>query len=424
MSKRNVPDKATDFDDELDVPTYRGDAATPKGRDTAGTAKDNSNNETVSFAKPSKARKVAKPESAKKADKAAATGSVAEADKADTTSVKKADKAAAAGTAAKKDKADPAEAKTSIFERAGRAQPQEIKPSAPKPSAKPEPTEVMSAGSDNARTEQYSDAPQRDYGSAQTTQFDTPSDNADADFAPRAGAATAGAATGGAAAYASADANRAQMDPAYAQDPALQDEPVETEEEREARLAEEQRLAEEKEGYRNYGRRGTLDFGLLLVRLGAGIYLLLAGLATFFTLGGGEGVSGLEAEFGAYAWATQLAIAVPVMQLVAGAFLILGLLTPVAAMVGLVVTGFTALHELFISGAGLDIFAWPESVWLSVVLFVIAVALQFSGPGFIALDFKQSWARRPLASSWIFIIVGVAVLVALWWFGAAVNPLP
>ncbi|MBS5998514.1 MAG: DoxX family protein, partial [Corynebacterium sp.] len=73
--------------------------------------------------------------------------------------------------------------------------------------------------------------------------------------------------------------------------------------------------------------------------------------------------------------------------------------------------------------AGLDVFSWPESVWLSLVLFVIAVGLQFTGPGFISLDFKRSWARRPLGASWIFVLIGVAILAALWFFGAGVNPL-
>ena len=111
------------------------------------------------------------------------------------------------------------------------------------------------------------------------------------------------------------------------------------------------------------------------------------------------------------------------MQLIAGVFLLLGLITPLAAMLGLVVTGFTAVHELAQAGAGLDVFSWPDSVWLSLVLFVIAVGLQFTGPGFISLDFKRSWARRPLGTSWVFVLIGVAILVGLWFFGAGVNPL-
>ena len=180
---------------------------------------------------------------------------------------------------------------------------------------------------------------------------------------------------------------------------------------------------EEKEGYHRYGRRGTIDFGLLFIRIALSAYLIIAGAKTFFELGDSQGLSGLEGDFANYAWDTALSIAVPTMQLIAGVFLLLGLITPLAAMLGLVVTGFSAVHELAQAGAGLDVFSWPDSVWLSLVLFVIAVGLQFTGPGFISLDFKRSWARRPLGTSWVFVLIGVAILVALWFFGAGVNPL-
>ena len=170
-------------------------------------------------------------------------------------------------------------------------------------------------------------------------------------------------------------------------------------------------------------KRGTIDFGLLLVRLGLGVYLILAGLRPLLQLGDSAGLSEVTEQFAGYPWADILGVGVPVAQLVAGAFLVLGLLTPVAAMLATVVTGFTALHALAVSGAGLNVFNWSESVWLSVVSFVIALGVQFTGPGVISLDFGRSWARRPLASSWVFIVLGLAALGAIWWFGAGVNPL-
>ena len=60
---------------------------------------------------------------------------------------------------------------------------------------------------------------------------------------------------------------------------------------------------------------------------------------------------------------------------------------------------------------------------LSIVMLGISRALQFTGPGLVSLDFGRSWARRPLVSSWIFILLAIAGAVALWWFGAGVNPL-
>ena len=169
-------------------------------------------------------------------------------------------------------------------------------------------------------------------------------------------------------------------------------------------------------------RRGTIDLGIFIIRVGLAAWLILESIATFFNLGGSEGLAGLEAEFAGYAFPGILALAVPTAQLAAGLFLLFGLVTPLFAAVATVVTGFTALHALASSGAGLNVFAWPEGVWLSVILLVISVALQFTGPGLYSLDFGRRWARRPLASSWIFIVLAIAGVVAVWWFGTGINP--
>lgn len=277
--------------------------------------------------------------------------------------------------------------KPGLFERAGRAKPQEIKPSQARQD-RPE-TEVMSYCSANEAARQQSGA------SEETVAFAQPESATPVSAEEESALATADAPEEGAAS-------------------------AETTEEREARLQAEQ---EEKEGYHRYGLRGTIDFGLLFIRIALSAYLIIAGAKTFFELGDSQGLSGLEGDFANYAWDTALSIAVPTMQLIAGVFLLLGLITPLAAMLGLVVTGFSAVHELAQTDAGLDVFSWPDSVWLSLVLFVIAVGLQFTGPGFISLDFKRSWARRPLGTSWVFVLIGVAILVALWFFGAGVNPL-
>lgn len=170
-------------------------------------------------------------------------------------------------------------------------------------------------------------------------------------------------------------------------------------------------------------RRGTIDFGLLIVRLLLSGWLILEAVGTFFRLGGNPGLSGLEADYASYLAPAGLAVIIPSLQLAAGVFLLLGLITPLFAMAATIATSFTALHALTTSGAGPNIFAWPETVWLSIVLLGLSLALQFTGPGFISLDYGRSWARRPLVSSWIFVLLAVAGGVALWWFGAGVNPL-
>lgn len=170
-------------------------------------------------------------------------------------------------------------------------------------------------------------------------------------------------------------------------------------------------------------RRGTTDLGLLLLRILAGGFLILTSVATFFRLGGDEGLAGLERAFSAYAYGDILAIALPTAQLAAGVFLLLGLITPVAAMVATVATGFMALHALASEGAGVNVFGWPDTVWLGVILLGLSVVLQFTGPGLYSFDTSRSWARRPLASSWIFIILGIVALIAVWIFGTGMNPL-
>ena len=271
-----------------------------------------------------------------------------------------------------------------VFARAGRAEPQEIRPQNQEAAE----TEVLSNPAASGTTQEES---QRSTGE-ETAVLDPASYGA----APAAATQTEGIAP-----------ENAGLTP-------------EEQAEQERKLQQEQ---EDKEGYKRYGRRGTIDFGLFFVRLAVSAYLIVAGVATFFSLGDGSGVSVLESDYSQYAWGDSFALAVPTVQLIAGAFLLLGLISPLAAMLGLVVTGFSALHELTQSGAGLQVFDWPDSVWLSLVLFVIAIGLQFTGPGFISLDFGRSWARRPLGTSWVFVVVGIAILVAVWFFGAAINPI-
>ncbi len=165
-------------------------------------------------------------------------------------------------------------------------------------------------------------------------------------------------------------------------------------------------------------RRGTIDLGLLLLRLLLGGFLILDSVKVFFRLGGSEGINGLEDAFRSYPAGDVLAVVLPTLELAAGVFLLLGLLLPVAAMVATAVTGFLAAHAVVQSGQAASVFNWDPSVWLAVMLVGASLVVQFTGPGFYAVDAGRSWARRPLASSWIFAVLGIAAAVLLWWFGA------
>ncbi|AWB83866.1 DoxX family protein [Corynebacterium liangguodongii] len=169
-------------------------------------------------------------------------------------------------------------------------------------------------------------------------------------------------------------------------------------------------------------RRGTIDLGLLILRLVLGGYLAFHATATFFRLGASDGVTGLENAFSGYAFGDALAVVVPTLELAAGVFIVLGLVTPAAAMVAIAVTGFYAAHSAAASGAGINALMWDANVWLPVVLLGLALAQQFTGPGFYAVDAGRGWARRPLASSWIFAVLGIAAAGLMWWFGTGINP--
>ena len=170
-------------------------------------------------------------------------------------------------------------------------------------------------------------------------------------------------------------------------------------------------------------RRGTIDLGLFLLRIALSAWLIIQATGTFFTLGSHEGIAGLESDFAAYNQAHLVAIAVPSVQLAAGIFLLLGLLAPVAAMLAWIVTGFLVVHELAQAQTGLNVFNGEETLWVPVMAAVLALVVQFTGPGLYALDGARGWARRPLASSWLFMILGIAAVVVAWWLLAGTNPL-
>lgn len=169
-------------------------------------------------------------------------------------------------------------------------------------------------------------------------------------------------------------------------------------------------------------RRGTTDLGLLLQRLALGAMLIIHSVGTFFRLGGNQGISGLESAYADYPYGNGLAVVVPTLELAAGVFLVLGLLTPVAALVAIAVTGFLALHAFHTQSAGFDIFAWTPETWAPVMLFAASLVVQFAGPGRYGIDASRGWAKRPLVSSWVGALIGLAAAGLMWWFGTEINP--
>jgi len=170
-------------------------------------------------------------------------------------------------------------------------------------------------------------------------------------------------------------------------------------------------------------RRGTLDLGLLLLRAVVGVLLGLRGVQTLFTVGGDPGIDTLEQVLGGYDAAAVLALALPVAELVGGALLLLGLLTPFGGAVAVVSAGFMALHFLASSAAG----HWPYQLDVNAqawgFLALGGLVLILTGPGRYAVDGSRGWATRPRLSAWLFAVIGVAGAAALWILVGGGNPL-
>ncbi|MBM7460269.1 DoxX family protein [Rhodococcus coprophilus] len=165
-------------------------------------------------------------------------------------------------------------------------------------------------------------------------------------------------------------------------------------------------------------RRGTLDLGLLILRLVVGATLIAHGLQKLVGLWGGPGLDGFEQllrEAG-YQQPRILAIAGAVGETAAGALLVLGLLTPLAAaaVVAIMINAVLYKHNL---EPGVQYFASERSGFeYEVLLAATAVALTLTGPGRIAADGPRKWATRPFLGSFVALLLGVAAGVCLWLF--------
>ena len=173
-------------------------------------------------------------------------------------------------------------------------------------------------------------------------------------------------------------------------------------------------------------RRGTQDLGLLLLRLAVGALLIGHGLQKLFGWWGGEGLSGFReyltgvgfrnTDILSYVGATGL--------IVAGALLILGLFTPVAAAgtLAYLVTAVLAEAADARDDARLSAFLTDGHEY-EVLLLCVVAAMVLIGPGRYGLDAGRGWARRPFIGSIAALILGIGVGAAIWVLFNGANPL-
>lgn len=152
---------------------------------------------------------------------------------------------------------------------------------------------------------------------------------------------------------------------------------------------------------RKFGWNAGADLGLLILRFCLGADLLVRGSQALFGVLGGSGSAAFARQLAAmgYQQSSTLAMVAGGTQLGAGALLVLGLFTPLAAaaVLGLLANVvFLNRHSGFFAPGGIE---------FPVAVAVMALGLMFTGPGRVALDYGRSWFRHPMVSGLICLVI-------------------
>ena len=172
-------------------------------------------------------------------------------------------------------------------------------------------------------------------------------------------------------------------------------------------------------------RRGTQDLGLLLLRVGFGVLLIVHGLQKVFGWWGGSGMGSFSdglADLG-YQHANLLTYAAAATEIAAGVLLVLGLFTPLAAAAALAYL----INGLLAGIATQDnprqfAFFLPDGHEYELTLIVVAVAIILIGPGRYGFDAGRGWARRPFIGSFVALLLGIVGGIAVWVLLNGANP--
>ncbi|MQA09250.1 MAG: DoxX family membrane protein [Pseudonocardiaceae bacterium] len=153
-----------------------------------------------------------------------------------------------------------------------------------------------------------------------------------------------------------------------------------------------------------------LDVGLLLVRWVLGGLFIAHGLQKLGMFGGVDGRGGGVGAFAGvlesagYSQTTALAWVTTVTELGAGALLVFGLFTSLAAA-GLLGVMFNAVIAMKLEAG---FFAGDGGFELEMVLGVAALALAFTGAGRVALDRRTRWFSHAPAFGLVSVLIAAA----------------
>ncbi|WP_051027227.1 DoxX family protein [Nocardia higoensis] len=172
-------------------------------------------------------------------------------------------------------------------------------------------------------------------------------------------------------------------------------------------------------------RRGTLDLGLLVLRLVVGAIFLYHGLQKstgWFHGSGLDGTRDMMAE-GGWDHATLSTILLVVGEIGGGALLVLGLATPLAAGALLaVILNAWAWKQGMLPGFQFNA-AVPTGVELDTILAGTVVAIILTGPGRLSLDRSRGWATRPFVGSFAALVLAIVAAALTFWYLHGGNPL-
>ncbi|MCM3896724.1 DoxX family protein [Gordonia sputi] len=177
-------------------------------------------------------------------------------------------------------------------------------------------------------------------------------------------------------------------------------------------------------------RRGTLDLGLLLLRVAVGVVVMAHGLSHLFGWWTGTGLDGFQNELlnpanpaigFAVDAAKPLAAGIALAETIGGLMVIVGLLTPIGSSAILAVMLLAAAFKTTIAG-GFEFFASANGVEFELMMAAAAAAIILTGPGLYSLDYPRGWARRPFIGSVLWLVVGIAVACVIWIFCNGTDP--
>ncbi|MEV6767988.1 DoxX family protein [Nocardia sp. NPDC051030] len=176
--------------------------------------------------------------------------------------------------------------------------------------------------------------------------------------------------------------------------------------------------------FRRDERRGTLDLGLLLLRLVVGGTFIYHGLQKATGWFNGPGLDGIKTAMENGGW-KHVDIAAPLLiagELGGGVLVVLGLATPLAAGAVLAVILDAWMWKQGMV-EGFQYSAKANSTELESVLAGAATVLILTGPGRLSFDRSRGWATRPFLGSLAALVAAVAAAILTYIYLHGGNPL-